>query len=306
MRQCLAKDPDERWQSAHDVKLQLSGSRGRLAGGRAGAGGGAAAQPRAAGVGRGRRAGSGRRGGARLDVVRAARPGRAARSAVRVRHPRHARTSTRPRISPDGRTWRSGDSTRGTTASGSGRWTPRGDTAGRHGGRGAPFLVAGQPLLAFFAGGTASSRRSRPPAAPPEIICEATIGFDGTWSAADQILYDGNADDPIRVVAAGGGTPRDVITKSPDGSQLIVGWPEFLPDGERFVYLESEPSGDSRHDAGRPRRHGAVAARGVRLAGPVRRSRATSCTSGRARWWRSRSTPAQVSSPANRGRSLTW
>ena len=68
VRACLAKDPDERWQTAHDVKLRAAvDRRGRLAGGSAGAGGRAAAHARTAGVGP--------RGPARDRSDRPGRPG---------------------------------------------------------------------------------------------------------------------------------------------------------------------------------------------------------------------------------------
>ena len=52
VKTCLAKDPEDRWQTAHDVELQLQWiAEGGSAGGRAGARRRPAQEPRAAGLG---------------------------------------------------------------------------------------------------------------------------------------------------------------------------------------------------------------------------------------------------------------
>jgi Tol biopolymer transport system component len=109
---------------------------------------------------------------------------------------------------------------------------------------GRPIWSPDSRHIAFFAGG--KLKKVSVEGGPSQTICDAPTGADGTWSTSGQILYDGATGDPIRAVAAGGGTPRDVVAMSSDDSQLNVAWPEFLPDGERFLYLEANASNEAK------------------------------------------------------------
>ncbi len=245
--QCLAKDPDERWQTAHDVKRELEWiaeggssvglpapvaarrkSRERLAWVVAAL---AAAVAAALGVGVG-------------FMLRAPAEPRQVRFEIAA--PEHFTYVDSPRISPDGRTvaFPASDAS-GRTAI----WLRPLDSlqarplAGTENPDGRPIWSPDSRHIAFFAGG--KLKKVSVEGGPSQIICDAPSGVDGTWSAAGQILYDGGGE-PIRAVAAGGGTPRDVITLSSDHGHLgVVALPEFLPDGERFVYLEWDTSGNS-------------------------------------------------------------
>jgi len=244
---CLAKDPDARWQRAHDVKLQLEWiaeggsavglpapvaarrkSRERLAWAAAALAATAAA---ALGVG---------------FVLRAPAEPRQVRFEIAA--PAELTFVDSPRLSPDGRTvaFRATD-TSGRTAI----WLRPLDSLEARPLAGADNPQEGRPIwspdsrhIAFFAGG--KLKKVAIEGGPSQTICDAPSGADGSWSASGQILYDGGVGDPIRAVAAGGGSPRDLITVDSDGGQLNVAWPEFLPDGERFVYLELGTSGGSR------------------------------------------------------------
>jgi len=243
---CLAKDPDARWQTAHDVKLQLEWiaeggsavglpvpvaarrkSRERLAWAAAAL---AAVAAAALGVG---------------FVLRAPAEPRQVRFEIVA--PAELTFVDSPRISPDGRTV----AFLATDASGrTAIWLRPLDglearpLAGTDDPQGRPIWSPDSRHIAFFAGG--KLRKVSVEGGPSQSICNAPSGADGSWSAAGQILYDGRANDPIRAVAAAGGTPRDVMTPSSEGGPLSVGWPEFLPDGERFVYLELGTSGGLR------------------------------------------------------------
>jgi Tol biopolymer transport system component len=68
---------------------------------------------------------------------------------------------------------------------------------------------------------------------PPEVICDAPSGSDGTWSKEGVILFDGADVDPIKRVNAAGGIAAPAI---PADSANQVGWPAFLPDGKHYLY----------------------------------------------------------------------
>jgi Tol biopolymer transport system component len=98
-----------------------------------------------------------------------------------------------------------------------------------------PFWSPDSRHLAYFAGG----KLMRVPAegGTPIAITDATAGEGGTWSGGDGgvIVFAPTAAGPLHRVPAGGGTSTPVTTL-PDG-HVSHSFPQFLPDGERFLYL---------------------------------------------------------------------
>ena len=72
---------------------------------------------------------------------------------------------------------------------------------------------------------------------PPQKICDAPGGSDGTWSPDGTIIYDGTASDPIMRVPASGGIPAVLVRPEASRKESQVGWPEILPDGKHFLYM---------------------------------------------------------------------
>jgi len=76
-------------------------------------------------------------------------------------------------------------------------------------------------------------------------ICEATTGPPGTWNKDDVILFTGSTS-VITRVRASGGTPTPVLSFDDKlGPHLQIA-PAFLPDGRHFVYVSAVPGGGSR------------------------------------------------------------
>jgi Tol biopolymer transport system component len=98
------------------------------------------------------------------------------------------------------------------------------------------FWSPDSKFVAYF---IARSQLKKSPVAggPPQLICEANGGADGSWGAGGEILFDGRAIDPIRRVSAAGGAPTQAT--QPDAAKGEAGhaWPFFLPDGKHFLYL---------------------------------------------------------------------
>src|SRR5262249_32832279 len=88
--------------------------------------------------------------------------------------------------------------------------------------------------LAFFAEGKLN--KVDVTGGPPQKICDAPTGSDGTWSPEGVILFDGTGTDPIMRVSASGGTAVPII-KPEGGKAGHVGWPALLPDGKHFLYM---------------------------------------------------------------------
>ena len=74
---------------------------------------------------------------------------------------------------------------------------------------------------------------------PPQLIGEIERTADGSWGSAGTIIFDGNSTDSIRGVSSGGG--KEFAVTRLDSSRLdrYHAWPKFLPDGKHFLFLAS-------------------------------------------------------------------
>ncbi len=81
-----------------------------------------------------------------------------------------------------------------------------------------------------------------------QILCEATPGFGGTWNQNGIIVFASGIIGPLYRIPAAGGTPVAVTTVSP-GSSESQHWPHFLPDGKHVLYFVNwaGPPGSQRN-----------------------------------------------------------
>jgi hypothetical protein len=237
VRTCLAKDPEDRWQSAADVKREL---RWIAEGSSAGEAGPVALPPRrrsreivawtvaALGVfvGVAALALSRRPSAAPLETVRfgvAAPPGQTFSDTVA--------------LSPDGRrilfnlrdlggsfsVWMralDGLSFRrvpGTDGSRYPLWSPDGRE------------------IAFFSEG--KLKRMSADGGPVRTICDSGSGFGGSWNREGTILFTKEFGTPIVSVPASGGSPKPVTELDASKGDVAHFFPEFLPDGRHFLFV---------------------------------------------------------------------
>ncbi len=264
IRNCLAKDADERVQTAHDVKLQLKGiaegaglalsgvSPGSSSSGGTGATAAALAEARASANRRVRTA----QAMAVLGFLLASGVfawlwprAHVAQSPFRFRVgalPGTVRTSW-PRISPDGRylLMLATDTTNVPRA-----YTRRLDEIDAHPVPGTeglqrPYWSPDGKEIVFVAGG----KMQRVPigGGSPTVICEAQGGSDLSWGAKGRILLDGNFGDSLRIVPAGGGELQPATHVDRKSGEVGSAWPCFLPDGEHFLFIGNLPTGTAGH-----------------------------------------------------------
>ncbi len=236
VKTCLAKDPEDRFQTAHDAKLQLEWI----------AEGGSQAGLPAPVVAR-------RKNREKLAwtvaavalvaaalgifgwVRRAPKPPRITRFEIAI--PPNVIAIDTPRISPNGQIL----AFNATDAEGKTRvWIrplsalaaqPLAGTEGTT----RPFWSPDSRFIGFFAGG--KLMKVDVGGGPPTKICDAPTGADGTWSPEGVILYDGTGADPIHRVSAAGGAPVVAVKADAGRKETQIGWPEFLPDGRHFMYM---------------------------------------------------------------------
>jgi len=242
IRTCLAADPDERWQSAHDVQLQL----------RAIADASAESAVVAAPPSRRRLLTLLPWGVAALTALVAL---------VSVLRPRPAATTASSSVirfsvppPPGGFFWDNFENVPlalspdglqlafvATDASGVQRiWLrtlssiearPVAETEGA-------LSVIWSPdsrSIAFFAGG--KLKRLDLPAGAAVTLCDFRgSGMSGTWGRNDQILFAAVGGEAIFQVPASGGTPVEVLKPNAARGERRTVFPWYLPDGRRFLY----------------------------------------------------------------------
>ncbi len=254
IRTCLAKSPDDRFQTAHDVALQLQWilEGGSQVGIPAPVVVPAAPASRriawvpwsiaalaviAAGV-----------LGAK-SLTRTTPPARVVR--FEVANPDGIFNVGAPRLSPDGRylAFNATDPTGNTRI-----WVRQLNSltaqplTGTEGSA-RPFWSPDSRFIGFMADG--KLKKIEVSGGPAQKICDAPTGADGSWSQEGVILFDGRGSDPIYRVPAAGGTPVVAVKAEPGRGEGQVGWPEFLSDGKHFMYLAmSQKIEDSSYRVG--------------------------------------------------------
>jgi len=245
IRNCLAKDPEERIQTAHDVKLQLQGiaegagisgvsvitsavhagaSAARASRGREGFAWAVAALALAAGV---------------LALAWLWPRATAPPPSYRFRLGVVPGTTDQfwPRVSPDGRYMlvQATDYSNvlraylrpmnelsyvpiaGTEGLARAYWSPDSKEIA--------FVVNDKIMRVPVAGGT------------PVIVAQASSGSDLSWGSQGYILRDARFTDSLSYVPAGGGELKPATRIDRSRHEVGSGWPCFLPDGEHFLFI---------------------------------------------------------------------
>jgi Tol biopolymer transport system component len=247
VKTCLAKDPDDRWQTAHDVMLQLKWI----------AQGGSQAGVPAPLVAR-------RKSRERLawGVAAALAAATIALAAVHFARPRAAPRPVRTSILPPEKT------TFLFVGEGAGPVAISPDglsvvfAAGGSGGKSQlwvrplessvvralpgteealyPFWSPDSRNIGFFAGG--KLKKIEASGGPALTICEAPDARGGTWNAEGVILFEPHFRLPLFRVAATGGKVAPVTKFDESRRETTHRFPWFLPDGKHFLYLAGSHS----------------------------------------------------------------
>jgi Tol biopolymer transport system component len=97
-----------------------------------------------------------------------------------------------------------------------------------------PFWSADSRSLGFFAGGKLKTVPVE--GGTPSEVCDAPIGRGGTWNAEGTIVFSPDFQSSLMQVPASGGTPKP-LTVMDTSKHDSHRWPYFLPDGKHFLYL---------------------------------------------------------------------
>ncbi len=97
-----------------------------------------------------------------------------------------------------------------------------------------PFFSADGQWIGFFAGG--KLKKVQVTGGPVLTICDASIGFGGTWTPRGTIIYAPDNGSALLEVPADGGTPRPVTKLDTARGEFSHRWPELLPGGRAILY----------------------------------------------------------------------
>ena len=90
-----------------------------------------------------------------------------------------------------------------------------------------------------FVDGTGKLKRIDPTGGSAVTICDVPtgIGVFGSWGRDGQIIFATVEGDAIYRVSTSGGVPEALVKPDAAKGERRVSWPWFLPDGRRYLYL---------------------------------------------------------------------
>jgi serine/threonine protein kinase/Tol biopolymer transport system component len=96
-----------------------------------------------------------------------------------------------------------------------------------------PFWSPDSRYVAFFA--AAKLNKVDASGGPPQALCDAPAGRGGTWDTTGTIVFAPDTTSGLARVDAAGGTRVALTTL--DAKETSHRWPDFLPDGKHFLYF---------------------------------------------------------------------
>src|SRR6266542_1323901 len=102
-------------------------------------------------------------------------------------------------------------------------------------GAGYPFWSPDSRFLGFFAGG--KLKKIDASGGPPQVLCDTQEGRGGTWNREGVILFSPSSRDALLRISSAGGVPAPATEFDVSKREFSHRFPFFLPDGRHFLYL---------------------------------------------------------------------
>ncbi|MCH9031668.1 MAG: serine/threonine-protein kinase, partial [candidate division Zixibacteria bacterium] len=112
-----------------------------------------------------------------------------------------------------------------------------------------PFWSPDSRQIAFFTQ-NGKLKKILATGGPALTLCDAPIGRGGTWNKDDIIVFTPEWTDVIYKLPAAGGEPVVLTTRDSSFEDFTHRWPSFLPDGKHFLFFNrSESDAGGERDA---------------------------------------------------------
>jgi Tol biopolymer transport system component len=110
-----------------------------------------------------------------------------------------------------------------------------------------PFWSPDSRFIAFFA--DQKLKKVDISGAPPLILGDAPNGRSGSWNRDSIILFSPDSTTSIHRVSAGGGVATPVTKLDQARGETTHRWATFLPDGRHFLYMAGTHAGGTKAEA---------------------------------------------------------
>jgi serine/threonine protein kinase len=110
-----------------------------------------------------------------------------------------------------------------------------------------PFWSPDGKFIGFFADG--KLKKVDTSGGQPQVLCDAPNGRGGTWNRDGVILFAPDGFGGLFRVSSSGGSPVEVTKPDPSRIETSNRWPVFLPDGKHFLYLGANFTGQLENNA---------------------------------------------------------
>jgi Tol biopolymer transport system component len=110
-----------------------------------------------------------------------------------------------------------------------------------------PFWSPDSRSIAFF--GDRKLKKVDISGTPPLALCDANNGRSGSWNRDGVILFSPDSTVSIHRVSAGGGEASPVTTLDASKSETTHRWATFLPDGRHFFYMAGTHAAGTKSEA---------------------------------------------------------
>jgi len=108
-----------------------------------------------------------------------------------------------------------------------------------------PFWSADNRTLGYFASG--KLRKIDAAGGPPLVLADAPLGRGGAWSPEGIIVFSPDQAGPLFRVSAAGGPAMPATELDDSRGESAHRWPQMLPDGRRFLYFARIVQKDERN-----------------------------------------------------------